>query len=85
MDIARVRAFLKWCAVLNGGLLILASLIIRWAGDSVFQIHSQWIPMTRDAFNAQVYGLLGMFKIIVITFNLIPYLAIRILERKRRF
>ena len=37
--------------------------------------------MARDAFNGEIYLLLGFFKIIVIAFNLVPYLALVIIGR----
>ena len=81
MNINVIRAFFKWCTIINGGLLILASLLMRFAGDWVFGMHGAWIPITRDAFPDEIYLLLGFFKIIVIVFNLVPYLALVIVAR----
>ena len=82
MDYNVIRAFFKWCTIINGGLLILASLLIRFAGDWVFGMHSTWIPITEDAFHSAIYMLLGFFKIIVIVFNLVPYVAIVIIRKQ---
>ena len=79
MDINTIRAFFMWCTIVNGGLLILSSLILLLAGDWVFRIHSKWFPMPREAFNAAIYHFLGFFKIIVISFNLVPYIALVII------
>jgi len=81
MSINVIRAFFKWCTIINGGLLILWSVLLRYAGDWVFGMHSGWIPITRDAFHSEIYLLLGFFKIIVIVFNLVPYLALVIVGR----
>ena len=81
MRIYIIRAFFKWCTIINGGLLIFWSLLLRYAGDWVFGMHSGWIPITRDAFHGEIYLLLGFFKIIVIVFNLVPYLALVIVGR----
>lgn len=79
MDYNVIRAFFKWCTIINGGLLILASLLIRFAGDWVFGMHNTWIPITEDSFHVAIYILLGFFKIIVVVFNLVPYLALVII------
>ncbi|MFH1477133.1 MAG: DUF6868 family protein [Verrucomicrobiota bacterium] len=79
MDINTVRAFFMWCTIMNAGILMLASLILVFAGNRVFRIHSKWIPMTRDAFDIAIYCLLGFFKIVVIVFNLVPYIALVII------
>ena len=81
MNINGIREFFKWCTLINGGLLILASLLLRFAGDWEYAMHRAWIPITRDAFPDEIYLLLGFFKILVIVFNLVPYLALVIVAR----
>jgi len=79
MDIGTMRAFFMWCTIVNGGFLILSSLILTFAGDLVFRMHSKWFPMPRETFNALIYGLLGFYKIVVISLNLVPYVALVII------
>ena len=76
MDIATVRAFFMWCTILNGGLLILSFLFCTFAGDWVYRMHSKWYPISRDAFNVVIYSFIGLFKIFVLMFNLVPYVAL---------
>ncbi len=76
MDIATARAFFMWCTILNGGLLVLSFLICAFAGDWVFRMHGKWYPIPRDAFNLAIYSLLGLGKLFVVMFNLVPYLAL---------
>lgn len=76
MDIATVRDFFMWCTILNGGLLILSFLICSLAGDWVYRKHSQWYPIPREAFNVVIYALMASFKTFVVTFNLVPYVAL---------
>ncbi len=79
MDIATVRTFFMWCTILNGGLLTLSGLICTFAGDWVYPIHSKWFPISRDAFNIAIYSFIGLFKILFLMFNLIPYIALVIM------
>lgn len=79
MDLITVRAFFMWCTVINGGLLILSSAILLFAQDLVFRLHRKWFPMPRDTFVAMIYGFLGFYKIVVIAFNLVPYVALVII------
>jgi hypothetical protein len=79
MDIDIIRAFFMWCTIINGGLLILSSLILTFAGDWAFRMNSKWFPITREAFNITIYCFLGFFKVIVIIFNLVPYIALVII------
>jgi len=83
MDYNVIRAFFRWCTIINGGLLIVASLVIRFGGDWFFGMHNKWIPITEDSFHLAVYILLGFFKIIVIVFNLVPSIALVIIGIRR--
>jgi len=76
MDINTVRTFFLWCTIVNGGLLILSSLMLAFAGDWVFRAHGKLFPMARETFNGVLYGFLGVFKVVVIVFNLTPYIAL---------
>jgi len=80
MSLDSVRAFLLWCTVINGAILILSSLVMMFAGGSVFRMHSRWFPMPRETFSALVYGLLGLHKGLVITLSLVPYIALVIIR-----
>ena len=79
MDIQTLTTFFMWCTILNGGLLVLSSLICAFAGDLVYQIHSKWFSIPRETFNVVMYSLLGLFKIVFLVFNVVPYVALLIL------
>ena len=76
MDIHTVRAFFMWCAIINVSLLLLSSLTCVCAGDWVYRMQSKWFPISREAFNVAIYSFIGLFKIFVIVFNLVPYIAL---------
>ena len=78
MDIETARAFFMWCTIINVALLIFSFLILAFARDWVYRAHSRLFPMPREAFNVVVYSFLGLYKVLVITFNLVPYLALSI-------
>ena len=79
MDINTIRMFFMWCSVINGAVLILSSLILVFGGSFVFRVHTRWFVMPRETFNAVVYGFLGFYKVVFITFNLVPCLALSII------
>lgn len=80
MDIQILRVFFMWCTIINAGLLILASLILVCAGDWIYRIHSKLFPMPRETFNAIIYSFLGLYKTVLILFNLVPFLALLIMK-----
>ena len=78
MELEILRAFFGWCTVLNGGFLILSFLILALAGDWVYRMQGRWFPISREAFSLAMYCFLGAMKILVLLFNLTPYLALTI-------
>jgi hypothetical protein len=38
--------------------------------------------MPRKAFGVVLFSFLGLYKIVILVFNLVPYVALRIVERK---
>jgi hypothetical protein len=78
MEIATLKAFLFWCTILNGGLLIYTSVMCVFAPDWIYRMQSRWFPISREAFNIAIYSFLGLFKICFLVFNLVPYVALLI-------
>jgi len=79
MDIQTLTAFFMWCTILNFALLLLSSLICLCAGDWAYRIHSKWFSISRETFNVAIYSFLGLYKILIFVFNLIPYIALLII------
>ncbi|MBC8378097.1 MAG: hypothetical protein H8E62_02895 [Planctomycetes bacterium] len=78
MTISEIRDFLMWCSVINVALMILLFLIL-WLGRSwVYKMHSKMFPITEQQFNVIIYSFLGVYKLLVYMFNIIPYIAVSI-------
>ena len=78
MAFETIRNIFAWCLVMNFGLLLLWLVMFIFAHDWIYKMHSKWYKITPDSFNAIHYGGLGIYKMIVIIFNLFPYLAMHI-------
>ena len=70
--------FLGWCSVINGGVLLLWWLSLTLAHDFIYRIHRQWFNLSMERFDAIHYALMGFFKLCIILFNIVPYVALRI-------
>jgi len=73
MSIEMLTEFFMWCTILNMGLLMFSFLILAFASDFVYRIHSKWFPMPRETFNVVLYSFIGIYKIIVFVFNIVPW------------
>jgi hypothetical protein len=48
------------------------------APDLVYRTQSKWFPIPRETFDVVMYSFLGLFKIVWLVFNVVPYLALLI-------
>jgi hypothetical protein len=79
MDIQTLTSFFMWCTILNGGLLIFWTIMVLLVPNWVYKTQRIFFPITRETFDVVIYGFLGLFKIILIVFNLVPFLALLII------
>lgn len=78
MTLDILRGFLAWCTVINLCLYFLSFVVCAFAGDWVYRMHNTWFPMSRQAFNLAIYGFMGLYKLFIIVFNVVPYVALAI-------
>ncbi len=70
---------LGWSAVINFGLLTWWFLWILFAHDFVYRIHSKWFKISAEKFDAIHYAGIAFYKVTIIVFNVVPYLALQII------
>lgn len=80
MDIQTLTTFFMWCAVINGALLIFWTVMFMATPDLVYRTQSKWFPIPRETFNVVMYSFLGLFKIIFLVFNVVPFVALLIVR-----
>ena len=73
-----LRAFFGWCAVINLGVLILASIFVTAMRGSAVKIHARMFGLDETELSRQYLQYLGQYKIATVVLNLVPYLALRI-------
>ena len=69
-----------WCTIINGALLVFWATMCILVPDIVYRTQTRWFPIPREAFNVAIYSFLGLFKLIFLVFNLIPYVALLIVR-----
>ena len=79
MDIQTFKPFFMWCTIMNGALLLLWSIMCIFALDGLYRIHGRWFPMPKETFTVVMYSFLGLFKVFVLAFNAVPYVALLIM------
>ena len=78
MEIETVRDFFMWCTVINAAMLALSILFCAFAGNLAYRMHGKLFPMPRETFTVVLYSFLGVYKMMLIMFSFVPYVALLI-------
>ncbi len=76
MNIEIVRNFLLWCTVINYGMILVWFLFFMLAHNRMYSLHSRWFRLNAEQFDAIHYTGMAIYKIGILLFNLIPYVAL---------
>lgn len=71
--------FFGWMLVVNIGLLILFSLILVVMKNTISAIHGKIFGVTDGELKIIYIKYLANYKILIIMFNLVPYIALKII------
>ncbi len=78
MELADLRTFFMWCTIMNGGLLLFWTLILLAAPGLVYRTQKPWVSISQERFTVVMYCFLGLFKLLVLVFNVVPFVALAI-------
>jgi hypothetical protein len=79
MDIQILTTFFMWCTIINGGIFTLWVVLFMSAPNLVYRTQSIWFPIPQETFNVFFYSFLGLFKIVYLVFNVVPYIVLLII------
>jgi hypothetical protein len=79
MNIEQVRDLFMWCSIINVAILLFSSSLCIFARGWMYQIHSKIFNISRETFEVMIYSFVGAWKILVILFNVVPWIALLIL------
>ncbi len=80
MTLQTLQEILGWSAVINMGIFLFWFLIIAFAHDWIYRLHTRWFRLTVEQFDAIHYATMGGYKLAVIVLNVVPYFALRIVS-----
>lgn len=78
MSIELIQAALGWCTVINLAVLLWWFVWYALARDTVLRLHGRWFKLEPAQFDTLHYGGMALYKLGILLFNLVPYLALRI-------
>lgn len=79
MSMESLLSLFGWMTVINFGLLIFSAIILIGFKKQVLQIHGKLTGLDDATLMKAYLYFLAFYKVLIITFNLVPYLALRLL------
>jgi hypothetical protein len=75
--------FLGWCTVINIAIYLVSALIMALMHAPMSQIHAMMFGLTDVDVLHTYFQYLGHYKIAILVFNLVPYIALKIIKRSK--
>ncbi len=83
MNISQLKSFLGWCAIINLGLLLFNSLMYFLFRDLITDVWSFMFDSTDGEFTQMYTIAIAVWKILIFTFFVVPYIALRLMMKGR--
>ena len=77
MNINQLCSFLGCLTLCNFIFLLIFFFLVVNCKKLLYKVHHRFFKVTEEQINSSMYLLLGFYKLSIIFFNLIPYLALK--------
>lgn len=79
MTIVELTTFLGWTTIINFAILIISTIILLMCKKCAASIHTKMFNLKEEDVLTAYFDYLARYKILVLVFNLAPYIALRIM------
>ena len=81
MNIEQLSEFFKWMTIINIGLLLFSTFATVVLKSLMVNIHTRMFDVSETQMSVAIYAYLGMFKVLIIVFNIVPYCALLMINQ----
>ena len=81
MNMEQLTELFKWMCIINIALLLFSTFVLIALKSMMVKMHSQMFGVTESQISVVAYAYLGMFKVLIIVFNIVPYIALLIINQ----
>ena len=81
MDMQSLKAFFKWMSIINFGILMWAGVPGILLPELGYAVTNALFPMSEEVYSISMYGGILLYKLLWIVFNVVPLIALHILDR----
>jgi len=79
-DISALTTFMGWCTLINTGLLAYSTLMLTLFREPVKRMHMALFGLDSVNLDASYFTFLGNYKLAILVFNLVPYIALKLMD-----
>ena len=79
ITIDTLTVFFGWCSVINIGILVFAAFILMILKEPISRLHSKLFGLNQESLPLIYFRYLGNYKIAILMFNLVPYIALKVM------
>jgi hypothetical protein len=83
MNAESIRGFFAWCTVVNGAILLLWIVLYLVAKGMLIDISGRFLGVSEDKAVWLNFAGIGFYKLAILFFNLVPYIALRIVTARK--
>lgn len=82
MNIEQATEFFKWLTIINVGLFMVSVVLILLMRKIICRMHSRMFGISEEAISIVLYSWLGLYKVMIWVFNIVPFVALIIMGQK---
>jgi hypothetical protein len=80
MSLELTRSVLLWCTVINFGFVLVWFLLLVLLHAWLYRSWCRWFRLTAEQFDAINFAGIIFYKVAILLFNLVPYIALCIVR-----
>ena len=81
MNIEHVTEFFKWATILNVSLFMINAVLIILMRKILCKTHGKLFGISEENISIITYSWLGLYKIMILVFNIVPFVTLIIMGR----
>ncbi len=82
MNIEQATEFFKWVTIINVGLFMVNAVLIILMTKLVCKMHGKMFGVSKENISIVLYSWLGFYKIMILVFNIVPFVALIIMGQQ---
>ena len=80
MSLEQWTQFFQWATIVAMAIYLWTAVMVIFAKKFIYGFHKKWFDMSYEAYSIAIYAYLGLFKVMMIVFIVVPYLALLLMH-----